>query len=233
MGASPPPSASGQLAPIFLDVDRYIGELFAAEDDALAGVTRTIEDAGMPQISVSQVDGKLLHLLVQLTGARRILELGTLGGYSTIWMARALPPGGRLISVELSPEYAEVARRNLERAGVQERVTIRVGAALDVLAEMHAEDPSPFDLVFIDADKPPYLEYFRWALRFSRPGTLIVADNVIRDGEVLNPDTEDDKVRGIQRFNAALAAETRVTSVILQTVGAKGHDGMALAVVRA
>jgi caffeoyl-CoA O-methyltransferase len=232
MGSSAPPSSDGPLHPIFLDVERYVAGLFAEEDAALAGVTRTIEEAAMPQISVSAVEGKLLHLLARLIGARRILEMGTLGGYSTIWMARALPPGGELITLELSAAYAEVARRNLERAGVKDRVTIRVGAALEVLPVMHAQDPSPFDFIFIDADKPPYLEYFRWALRFSRPGTLIVADNVIRDGEVLNPDTEDDKVRGVQRFNAALAAETRVTSVILQTVGHKGHDGMALAVVR-
>jgi caffeoyl-CoA O-methyltransferase len=231
MGAPVPPPDAGQLAPIFVDVERYIAGLFAAEDGALAGVTRTIEEAGMPQISVSPVEGKLLHLLVRLTDARRILELGTLGGYSTIWMARALPEDGELVSLEISPKYAEVARRNLERAGVLEQVDIRVGAALDVLPEMYDEDPSPFDLVFIDADKPPYLEYFRWALRFSRRGTLIVADNVIRDGEVLDPNTGDDKVRGVQRFNAALAAEPRVTAVILQTVGMKGHDGMALAVV--
>ena len=221
-----------ELDPIFLDVERYIAGLFATEDDALAGVQRSIDQAGMPAISVSPVEGKLLHLLARLTGARRILELGTLGGYSTIWMARALPPDGRLISIEVDGTYAEVARRNLQRADVGDRVTVRVGRALDVLPQLEAEKVGPFDMVFIDADKQPYLEYFQWAMRLSRAGTLIVADNVIRDGEVLDAKSDDDKVRGVQRFNAALAADPRVTSVILQTVGAKGHDGMAVTLVR-
>jgi caffeoyl-CoA O-methyltransferase len=218
--------------PIFLDVERYIAGLFATEDDALAGVQRSIDQAGMPAISVSPVEGKLLHLLARLMGARRILELGTLGGYSTIWMARALPPDGRLISIEVDGTYAEVARRNLQRAGVGDRVTVRVGRALDVLPQLEAEKEGPFDMVFIDADKQPYLEYFQWAMRLSRAGTLIVADNVIREGEVLDAKSDDDKVLGVQRFNAALAADPRVTSVILQTVGAKGHDGMAVTLVR-
>ena len=218
--------------PIFLDVERYIAGLFATEDDALAGVQRSIDQAGMPAISVSPVEGKLLHLLARLAGARRILELGTLGGYSTIWMARALPPDGRLISIEVDGTYAEVARRNLQRAGVGDRVTVRVGRALDVLPQLEAEKEGPFDMVFIDADKQPYLEYFQWAMRLSRAGTLIVADNVIREGEVLDAKSDDDKVLGVQRFNAALAADPRVTSVILQTVGAKGHDGMAVTLVR-
>lgn len=220
------------LDSIFLDVDRYIGALFAPEDDALAAVERSLADAGMPQISVSATEGKLLHVLARLSGAKRILELGTLGGYSTIWLARALPPSGTLTTIEASAAYAEVARANLARAGVADRVTIRVGRGLDVLPALTAEGSAPFDMIFIDADKPPYTEYFSWALRLARPGTLIVADNVIREGGVLDPDSTDEMVAGVRRFNAALAVETRVSATVLQTVGPKGHDGLALAVVR-
>ena len=186
----------------------------------------------MPQISVSPTEGKLLHVLARLCGAKKILEIGTLGAYSTIWMARALPSDGRLMSIEADPAYAEVARSNLERAGVQERVTVRVGRALEVLPEIEAEGLGPFDMIFIDADKPPYVEYFGWALRLACSGTLIVADNVIRAGEVLKPDGTDEMAAGVRRFNAALAAENRVSAVVLQTIGARGHDGMAVAVVR-
>lgn len=220
-----------EIDPIFLEVERYIGGLFAPEDAALANVERTIAAAGMPQISVSPVEGKLLHLLARLVRAQRILEMGTLGGYSTIWMARALPTHGRLISIEANPAYAQVAQQNVKEAGVQERVAIRVGRALQVLPEIQRENLGPFDLIFIDADKPPYLEYFQWALRLARSGTLIVADNVIRSGAVLDAKNEDEMVVGVRRLNEALAAETRVSSVLLQTVGAKGHDGMALALV--
>jgi caffeoyl-CoA O-methyltransferase len=225
-------SEAPAVAPIFADVDRYIAGLFAPEDDALADVEKSIERAGMPQISVSPTEGKLLHVLARLSGARSILEVGTLAGYSTIWMARALPPGGRLISLEVNPKHAEIARANVARAGVADRVTIRVGRALDVLPELEREGAGPFDMTFIDADKQPYLEYFRWALRLSRPGSLIVADNVIRYGHVVDRASEDAFVKGIQRFNDALAAEPRVSAVLLQTVGERGHDGMALAVVR-
>lgn len=217
---------------IFLDVDRYIGTLFAVEDDVLAGVERTLVDAGMPRISVTATEGKLLHVFARLCGARRILEVGTLGAYSTIWMARALPPTGALFTIEADPSYADVARRNVERAGLSDRVIVRVGRGLDVLPRIEEEGLAPFDLVFIDADKAPYVDYFQWALRLSRPGTLIVADNVIRDGEVLNPSNRDAMVAGVRRFNEALAAEARVSAVLLQTVGPKGHDGMALAVVK-
>jgi caffeoyl-CoA O-methyltransferase len=217
--------------PIFLDVERYIGERFGPEDAPLAAVARSLADAGMPAISVTAAEGKLLHLLARLRGARTILEVGTLGAYSTIWMARALPADGRVITIEADPRYAGVARRNLERAGVADRVTVRVGRGLDVLPELERERAGPFDMVFIDADKPPYLEYFEWALRLARPGTLIVADNVIRDGGVLDPANADPMVAGVRRFVEALAADSRVTAVVLQTVGAKGHDGMALALV--
>jgi predicted O-methyltransferase YrrM len=220
------------LDPIFLQVNQYIADLFVPSDAALDAVEQSIVDEGMPQISVSPVEGKLLHVLARLCGATRILELGTLGGYSTIWMARALPPTGRLVTIEADPSYATVARRNLERAGVHDRVAIRVGRALDVLPQIEAEGLRPFDMIFIDADKPPYAEYLAWALRLSRPGSVIIADNVIRDGEVLDPETKDDKVSGVQRFNKVLAAEERVSAIVVQTVGSKGHDGMAIAVVR-
>lgn len=217
---------------VFLDVDRYIGTLFAPEDDALAGVEKTLMDEGMPQISVTPTEGKLLHVLALVCRATRILEIGTLGAYSTIWMARALPDAGALISIEADPNYARIARGNLERARVGNLVTVRDGRALDVLPQLEDEGAGPFDMIFIDADKPPYADYFEWALRLSRPGTLIVADNVIREGEVLNPDSADEMVTGVRRFNEALAAERRVSAIVLQTVGAKGHDGMALGVVR-
>lgn len=220
------------LDPIFADVDRWIGRLFAAEDEALAQVERSLDEARMPHISVSATEGKLLHVLARLCGARRILEIGTLGGYSTIWMARALPPDGHLISIEVDPAHAEVARANVARAGVRDRVSVRVGRALDVLPELESDGLAPFDMVFIDADKPPYADYLRWALRLSRPGTLIVADNVIRSGEVLDAGNSDASVAGVRRFDEALAAEPRVSAILLQTVGARGHDGMALAVVR-
>ena len=217
---------------VFGEVDRYIADLFAPTDAALAAVERSIEDAGMPHISVSPTEGKLLHLLALLCNAGRILEIGTLAAYSTIWMARALPPGGRLITIEGSPAHAEVARNNLERAGLDERVSVRVGRALDVLPELVAEGRGPFDMIFIDADKPPYAEYLEWALRLARPGTLILADNVVRGGDVLKEDAPDSDTAGIRRFNEALAAHPRVSSIVLQSVGTRGHDGMALAVVR-
>ena len=214
---------------IFENVDAYISTLLAPEDDALRAVDPSLTDAGMPQISVSANQGKFLQVLARLCNARRILELGTLGGYSTIWMARALAPGGKLISLELDPAYATVAQANIDRAGLTSAVEIRVGRAIDLLPQLRAEEP--FDLIFIDADKPPYAEYFAEAMQLTRPGGLIVADNVIRNGEVLNPATDDDRVQGVQRFNAMLGASTNVTATILQMVGVKEYDGMALAVV--
>ena len=217
---------------VFGEVDRYIADLFAPTDTALAAVERSIEEAGMPHISVSPTEGKLLHLLALLCNAGRILEIGTLAGYSTIWMARALPPGGRLITIEANPAHAEVASNNLERAGLDDRVGVRVGRALDVLPELVAEGQGPFDMIFIDADKAPYAEYLEWALRLARPGTLILADNVVRGGDVLENNATDADTVGIRRFNEALAAHAGVSSIVLQSVGARGHDGMALAVVR-
>lgn len=216
---------------IFEEVDSYIANLLVQEDDALLSVAKSIEAAGMPQISVSPNQGKFLQLLARLCGAKRILEIGTLGGYSTIWMARALPKDGKLITLEFDPAYAKVARQNIIRAGVDASVDIRVGKALDLLPRIEAEPAWPFDMIFIDADKEPYAEYFQWALKLSRPGTLIIADNVIRDGKVLDEHPNDSRVAGVQRFNKVLSECTDVTATILQTVGVKEYDGMALAVV--
>ena len=217
---------------VFGEVDRYIADLFAPTDAALAAVERSIEEAGMPRISVSPTEGKLLHLLVLLCNAGRILEIGTLAGYSTIWMARALRVGGRLITIEANPAHAEVARQNLERAGLADAVSVRVGRALEVLPELVAEGQGPFDMIFIDADKAPYAEYLQWALQLARPGTLILADNVVRGGDVVNENATDADTAGIRRFNEALAAHAGLSSIVLQSVGTRGHDGMALAVVQ-
>jgi len=216
----------------YAQVDRYIEQLYGGDDPVLAATEASLVEAGMPQISVSPVQGRLLNLLVQLCGAERVLEIGTLAGYSTIWMARALPRTGRLITIEADPQHLVVARRNIERAGLAEVVEFRAGRALDVLPQLERERGARFDLIFIDADKPPLAEYFEWALRLSRAGTLIIADNVIREGEVLDPDSEDDRVQGARRFNEALARNAAVVSVIMQTVGQKKHDGLALAVVK-
>jgi predicted O-methyltransferase YrrM len=173
----------------------------------------------------------LLHLLARVQGVRNILEIGTLGGYSTIWLARALPAGGHLISLELDPKHAEVARANVARAGLADRVEIRLGRAVDTLQQLVAEGRGPFDLIFIDADKPGYSDYLKWSLKLARQGTLIIADNVVRKGEVTNPASSDLNVQGIRRFNELLAAEKRVTTTVLQTVGSKGYDGLALILV--
>jgi caffeoyl-CoA O-methyltransferase len=215
---------------LFAQVDHYISNLLGQEDEALIAATNSLAEAGMPAISVSPNQGKFLQVLATLVGAKNILELGTLAGYSTIWMARALPTNGKLISLEYDPQHAAVAQKNIDRAGLTQQVEIRVGKALDILPDLQSE--APFDMIFIDADKPPYAEYFQWALRLSRPGTLIVADNVIREGKVLSEAPADEMVAGAQRFNNMLGASEHVTATILQTVGSKEHDGMAIAVVK-
>lgn len=216
---------------LFEAVDNYISTLLAPQDDVLKAIAPSIDNANMPQVSVSPNQGKLLQILALLCNAQKILEIGTLGGYSTIWLARSLPRNGRLISLELDRKHASVAQKNIERAGLESQVDIRVGKALELLPTLEAEGAGPFDLVFIDADKPPYTEYFQWAVRLARPGALIVADNVIRDGKVLESDSTDKKVAGVQRFNAMLANNAAVSATIIQTVGVKGYDGMAIAVV--
>lgn len=215
----------------FAAVDAYLDGLFGGDDPALTAALERAEAAGLPAINVSPNHGRLLHVLVLARRATRLLELGTLGGYSAIWMARALPPEGRLVSLERDPTFAEVARGSIAGAGLADRVEIRVGHALDTLADLEREEAGPFDMVFIDADKEPYADYLRAALRLSAPGTLIVADNVVRGGAVAEP-SDDPAVAGIRRFNDALADESRVAAAVIQMVGAKGHDGMAFAVVR-
>jgi predicted O-methyltransferase YrrM len=210
-------------------VDRYFADRFALNDPILEAALRAADAGGLPPIQVSALQGRLLHLLVQLQGARRILEVGTLGGYSTIWMARALPLGGRIITLELDPHHSEVARANFERAGVADRVEVRVGRAVDSLAQLDAEGAGPFDFVFIDADKESYPAYLEWAVRLSRPGTLLVADNVIRNGAIVDPNHPDPRVQGIRKFFELMAAEPRLTAAPVQMVGSKGYDGWAIA----
>lgn len=212
-------------------VDRYICDLFVPPDAALDAALDRSQAAGLPAINVAPNQGKLLHLLARVQGARTVLEVGTLGGYSTIWLARALPADGRLITLELEPRHAEVARTNLEEAGLGHLATVRVGRATDSLAKLASEGAGPFDLIFIDADKPSNPEYFRWALRLARVGSLIVVDNVVRDGAVIDAANPDPAVHGTRALNDAMAAENRVSVTEIQTVGSKGYDGFALALV--
>ena len=216
---------------LFGSVDDYINGLLAPHDDALAAAERAIIESGIPQISVSANQGKFLQVLAKLCGAKKILEVGTLGGYSTIWMARALPPDGKMITLEIEAKHAEVARLNFKRAGLSNIIDIRLGKAIDLMPKLRADNEGPFDMIFIDADKPPYAEYLQLALKLSRPGTLIVVDNVIREAKVLDANPVDESAKGAARFNKALAQTPGVTATIIQTVGAKEHDGMALIVV--
>jgi predicted O-methyltransferase YrrM len=212
-------------------VDGYIVERLVPPDPALEAALRASTEAGLPAIAVAPNQGRLLMLLARAVGARRILEIGTLGGYSAIWLARALPTEGRLVTLEADPRHAEVARSNLARAGLAGRVEVRVGPALDTLPRLAAEAGGPFDLIFIDADKPSIPEYFRWALALARRGSLIIVDNVIRDGAVIERDSDDPGVQGVRRFNDLLSAEPRVIATAIQTVGSKGYDGFAIALV--
>jgi predicted O-methyltransferase YrrM len=210
-------------------VDDYVNRLLIPADAALDAAQRAATDAGLPPISVSAAQGKLLHLLVRISGARRILEVGTLAGYSTIWMARALPPGGRIVSLEFDPKHADIARANVDRAGLSGVIEIRVGRAIDALPKLASE--APFDFIFIDADKPSTLAYFEWAVKLSRPGTVIIVDNVVRDGALVDEPVTDENIKGMRRFLAGLASETRADGTVIQTVGAKGYDGFAIAIV--
>lgn len=216
---------------IWNEVDRYFTERLDLEDDALAAAQRDCHAAGLPPISVSAPQGKLLQLLALSIGARDILEIGTLGGYSAIWMARALPEGGRLVSLEVDARHAEVAAKNLERAGVHGKVSVRLGPALETLPKLEREGAGPFDLVFIDADKPSNPQYVEWAVRLARPGALIVLDNVVRAGKVIVEDSADPAVQGVRGAMDVLAADARLSVTAIQTVGTKGYDGFALALV--
>jgi len=212
-------------------VDRYITDHLVPRDEVLEEALEANALAGLPSIDVAPNQGKLLYLLALMKGAKRILEVGTLGGYSTIWLARALPANGRLVTLELEPKHAEVARGNLERAREAEKVDIRVGAALDLLVALHEEGAEPFDLIFIDADKKRIPAYLEWSMKLAREGTLIVVDNVVREGELINAESEDPDVQGVRAMFEMVAAEPRLSATAIQTVGSKKWDGFAMAVV--
>lgn len=214
-------------------VERYLSSVLVPRDAALDGAIRASKEAGLPEIQVSELEGRLLHLLARLQNARAILEIGTLGGFSTILLARALAPGGRMISLEFDPKHAEVARANVARAGLADAVEIRVGRALDTLPRLAEEGYGPFDLVFIDADKPSNPDYFAWAMQLTRKGSLILMDNVVRDGAVADRTSEDASVRGTRRALEMMAAEPRVIATAIPTAGGKGYDGFAVALVTA
>lgn len=216
---------------LWTSVDRYITGMLVPPDSVLDAALAAADAAGLPQIAISPNEGKFLHLLARSIGARNILEIGTLAGYSTIWLARALPEGGRLVTLEFDPKHAEVARGNIAHAGLSDIVDLRVGPAIDSLPEIALEGLAPFDLVFIDADKKSNAEYFAWALKLTHPGSLIIVDNVVREGAVIDASSTDPSIQGIRRLNEMLAAEPRVIATALQTVGAKGHDGFAIALV--
>jgi len=210
-------------------VDQYLEQAFGLTDRMLEAAVEGSRAAGMPQIQVAPNQGRLLQVLALANGSRRILEIGTLAGYSTLWLARALPPGGQLVTLELDPKHAAVAAENLARAGVAELVDLRVGPAIDSLRRLVEEGVEPFDFVFVDADKAGMPAYFEWSLQLTRPGALLVFDNVVRDGAVVDPASTDPSVKGVRRLNEMLAAEPRVLATTIQTVGVKGWDGFALA----
>jgi predicted O-methyltransferase YrrM len=212
-------------------VDRFVCGTIVGEDEGARAAVAVAEAAGLPQIQVSPPQGKLLQLLMRLLGARQVLEFGTLGGYSAILMARALPPGGRLVTLEANPDYAEVAQRSIDRAGVAEKVEIRIGPALEALPALEDEGAGPFDLVFIDADKVNTPNYFAWALERTRPGGLIVADNVVREGTLAEADCVDEATVAQRRLHEMLSGEPRVSATTIQTVGVKGYDGFLIALV--
>jgi predicted O-methyltransferase YrrM len=213
------------------DVDRYINDLLIPPDGALDGALEASVAAGLPATAVAPNQGKLLHLMARMLHARSILEIGTLGGYSTIWLGRAIAPGGRLITLEFDPKHAAVATENIARAGLSDVVELRVGRAIDSLPQLERDGFGSFDLVFIDADKESIPEYFEWALRLTHVGSLIVVDNVIRGGAVVDAESVDAKVQGVRRFNEMLARETRVSATTIQTVGSKGYDGLTFVLV--
>lgn len=212
------------------EVDNYLTEQLVPQDEALLAALENNQAAGLPAIDVAPNQGKLLNLLAKMTGAKRILEIGTLGGYSTLWLARALPDGGKVITLEYEPNHAEIAAQNIRRAGLEHKVTLRVGAALDTLPTL--ADAAPFDMIFIDADKRNNPAYLEWAIRYSRPGTLIIGDNVVRNGHVADGDTSDWNIQGIRDFLTMMGSDPRLDATAIQTVGAKGWDGFSLALVK-
>jgi predicted O-methyltransferase YrrM len=228
---APKGNTKRKLAKTWVAVEKYLDGLLIPPDSMLDAAREASAAAGLPDIAVTPSQGRLLYLLAKMVGAKKILEIGTLGGYSTIWLGRALPANGVLETLEADRKHFEVAQENIARAGLAKVVRRRLGRALDTLPQISAEGGGPFDFVFIDADKENTAEYFAWALRLSRPGTAILVDNVVRDGEVADAETADPSVQGIRRFNEALAEETRVSATTLQTVGSKGYDGFTLALV--
>ncbi len=216
---------------LWTSVDEYIEDVLDLADPVLLSAQQAADEAGLPAIAVSAAQGRLLEIFARMIGARRILEVGTLAGYSTIWMARALPSGGRIVTLEIDETHARVASSNFERAGFSDIIEVRVGSALETLPRLEAEGAGPFDLTFIDADKANIPAYFEFALRMSRPGAVIIVDNVIRDGAVIDSGSEDESVKGARRLNEMMAANRGIRSTILQTVGVKGYDGFAIAIV--
>ncbi len=217
--------------PIWTAVDDYLDQHYLEVDPVLDDLLRASDAAGLPEINVAPNQGKMLMMFAMMVGAKRILEIGTLGGYSTVWLARALPADGRLITLEYEPTHAEVARANIALAGYADQVTVRQGLAVDSLAQLQQEGQAPFDLVFIDADKPNNTNYVRGAMALSRPGTLIIVDNVVRNGEVIQAGNDDESVQGVRAMNEFIANEPRLTATAVQTVGSKGYDGFALLLV--
>ena len=217
---------------LWSSVDDYLAGLLVPADAMLDSALQSAAAAGLPEIQVSPLQGKLLHLIARIRGARRILEIGTLAGYSTIWLARALPADGQLITLEAESKHAGVARANIERAGLSGVVEIRIGRAIEALPRLASEGTGPFDLVFIDADKPGTPDYFTWALKLTHAGSIIIVDNVVREGAVAAPAADDASARAMRRVTEMMAADPRVEATAIQTVGVKGYDGFALAVVR-
>lgn len=216
---------------IWKQVDQYFADALIAPGDAFNAALNANRRADLPAIDVTPLQGQFLEILVRATSAKRILEIGTLGGYSTLWLARALPADGIVVTLELEPRHAEIAKQNLQAAGLADRVDLRVGPAAETLAALISEHTAPFDFIFIDADKATYPEYLQLSLKLSRPGTLIVADNVVRDGKVIDPESPDSNIQGVRRFTELVAAEPRLRATVLQTVAGKGYDGFAIAVV--
>lgn len=219
------------MSAVWTEVDDYIFEKLVAEDAVLAQALKANAAGGLRPIDVSAAQGKFLHLLVRMTGARRVLEVGTLGAYSTIWMARGLPADGHVVTLEYEQKHADVARQNIERAGLSHMIEVRVGAAADTLPVLAAENPAPFDFVFIDADKPSNTIYLDWAIKLGRPGTVIVLDNVVRDGQLANAASTDPNVKGSRGAFELIASNPRLSASALQTVGAKGYDGFAVMIL--
>lgn len=216
---------------IWTEVDRYFSAALIKPNRTLSAALKANRKAGLPAIDVTPLQGRFLDLLVRATGARRVLEIGTLGGYSTLWLARAIPDNGLVVTLELEPKHASIAQRNIEKAGLSRRVDLRIGSAAESLAALVAGSADPFDFIFIDADKAGYPDYLKWSMKLSHPGTVIVADNVVRDGKVIDPKNPDPNIQGVRRFTRLIAREPRLSTTVLQTVGSKGYDGFAIAVV--